>query len=264
MKTVKQPVFFFGHGSPLNVIDDNDFTREVTAIGKDFARDYPRPRAILVVSAHWATRGRSLVCAAARPEQIYDFYGFPSELYAARYRPAGSPEFACRTAALAGDPAVGETESWGLDHGAWSILTWLFPAADIPVFQLSLDMSMPLDSQLALGKKLRPLRGEGVLIIGSGNVTHNLGEISFESETAPPPAWATAFDQAVARAVESRSDAEFLKLAARGDFRRAHPGLDHFLPMLYALGASDADDSLEFIYEGFQNLSLSMRAWKYF
>jgi 4,5-DOPA dioxygenase extradiol len=252
----RQPTLFIGHGSPMNAIEDNDFTRTLAALGKRL----PRPAAVLCVSAHWFTEG-TLAGGMARPRTIHDFGGFPEALYAVRYPAPGRPELAARVRALVGGGVVRVDEGeWGLDHGAWSILRHLFPKADVPVVQLSIDETASPRRLFGLGEKLRPLREEGVLILGSGNVVHNLRRVSFDEDAAPLP-WAVEFDAWVKERLEKRDFAALLgdlSRAPSGDL--AVPTPEHYAPLLYVLGASDADDRLRFEYEGIQNASISMRA----
>jgi 4,5-DOPA dioxygenase extradiol len=253
------PVLFFGHGSPMNVVQENPFTLALDAYGKTL----PRPTSILMVSAHWAARS-TMVTFADKPAQIYDFYGFPDELYRVTYTPPASPELSRRAAALLG---LGDHElsaDWGIDHGAWSVLMRLFPDADIPVVQVALDMTKPPAYHYNLGKLLAPLREEGVLIIGSGNIVHNLRDISYDQFDPRVEEWAEQFDDMVAEDLASLRHERLVAFdAAYGDLaRRAHPTLDHYLPLLYAAGAA-GDDAASYIYEGFQHGSLSMRCVRF-
>jgi 4,5-DOPA dioxygenase extradiol len=256
MKTSKarQPVLFLGHGSPMNAIEDNDFTRALGALGARL----PRPAAVLCVSAHWLTPG-SLVTGMPHPRTIHDFGGFPEELYQVRYPAPGSPELAALVRETVGGGAVGVDQDWGLDHGAWSVLRHLYPKADVPVVQFGIDERAPARRHFELGEKLRPLREKGVLIVGSGNVVHNLRRISFD-ENAAPEAWAVEFDSWVKARLEAR-DHEALRgdLSAAPSGRLAVPTREHYDPLLYVLGASDAGDEMRFEYEGIQNGSISMR-----
>jgi len=248
------PVLFLGHGSPMNAVADNGFTRSLTALGERL----PRPAAVLCVSAHWQTNG-SAVTAMENPRTIHDFGGFPEELYRVRYPAPGSPETAAQVRAAVGKDAVTlDAEEWGLDHGAWSVLRHVFPKADVPVVQLSLDRGASARRRFELGEKLRPLREKGILIVGSGNVVHNLGRISWDEHAAPEP-WAVEFDAWVKARLEKRAYEPLL-----GDLSRAPSGRvsvptpEHYDPLLYVLGASDAADTLRFEYEGIQNGSISM------
>ena len=251
-----QPVLFLGHGSPLNAIADNAFTRTLGALGARL----PRPKAVLCVSAHWLTRG-TRVTGMAKPRTIHDFGGFPEALYQARYPAPGSPALAAlvRETVGAGSVEIDESE-WGLDHGAWSVLRHLYPKADVPVVQLSIDDGAPARRHFELGEKLRPLRDKGILILGSGNIVHNLRRLSFE-ESAPPEAWAVEFDAWVKGRLEAR-DFESLSgdLAAAPSGRLAVPTPEHYDPLLYVLGACDERDKLRFEFEGIQNGAISMRS----
>jgi 4,5-DOPA dioxygenase extradiol len=182
----RMPVLFVGHGSPMNAIEDNEFSRSWIAVGKAL----PRPNTILCVSAHWETKGTQ-VTAMEKPRTIYDFYGFPPELYAMMYPAPGSPELARRVRDLAEADGITPDLTWGLDHGTWSVLRRLFPKADVAVIQLSLDVTKNAQAHYDLGRQLQPLRDEGVLIIGSGNIVHNLRTVVFE-DTAYD--WAVEFD----------------------------------------------------------------------
>lgn len=255
MSVSRLPVLFIGHGSPMNALADNDFTRTLSALGKKL----PRPRAVLCVSAHWYGDGVS-VSSASKPETIHDFYGFPEELFQVRYPAPGHPELARRAWELLSQSGAQLTEDWGLDHGAWSVLRHIFPLADVPVFQLSLDRWKEPDQHFKLAEQLKPLRSEGVLIVGSGNVVHNLGELNPRADAAPYP-WAERFDAALKHAVLNR-DVQTLTeyMTSFEDAVLAAPTPDHYLPFLYALAASDAQDAITFPYEGFEHGSISLRA----
>lgn len=248
------PVLFLAHGSPMNAIADNSYSRALRALGQQL----PRPRAILCISAHWMSKG-SWVTAMARPKTIHDFGGFPQELFAIQYPAPGSPELAAEVRSLI--PTIQEDASeWGLDHGTWSVLRHLYPAADIPVVQLSLDMGEGPRSHFDLGKKLRPLRERGVLIMGSGNIVHNLRKISW-SENAPVPAWASEFDEWAKERLDARDFHALVDDALQSEAGRLSvPTPDHYYPLLYALGAAEASDSVRHVTEGMQNASISMRS----
>ena len=248
MAIMRMPVLFAGHGSPMNAIEDNQWSRGFAAL----SRYTGTPRAILCISAHWFVPG-TFVTGEAKPKTIHDFGGFPDELFEVRYPAPGSAELAARTGQLTG--ATPRTD-WGLDHGAWSVLMHVFPDANIPVVQLSIDHRLPATEHLALGRKLAPLRDEGVLIVGSGNITHNLRH-AFTRRDLPP--WASNFDAAAAEALK-RGDADALaKMLDTDDGRRSHPTPDHYLPLLYAAGAA-SDSQVSFPVEGFDLGSLSMRS----
>lgn len=233
----QMPVLFVGHGSPMNAIEDNAYSRAWTALGATLEK----PKSILSVSAHWFTRGTKVNDSPA-PNQIYDMYGFPDELYALKYPVSGSPELAYRTRALLGD-FVTIDNSWGIDHGSWSLLNRMFPRADIPVVQLSVNAMISPAEHYALGQKLKPLREEGVLIIGSGNIVHNLGRVDWRSTDGQP--WAEEFDQYVLKSVKERRHDDLIHYSRIGAAAElAVPSMDHFAPLLYILGASDENDEI--------------------
>ena len=233
----KMPTLFVGHGSPMNAIENNSFTKTWEEIGSSL----PRPLAILSVSAHWYTHGLR-VSDATQPELIYDMYGFPEDLYAVQYSASGSPRFAERTYELIGQ-GIRYDQSWGLDHGTWSVLCRMFPKADIPVFQLSVDRNAPAMEQYRIGQKLSALRDEGVLILGSGNVVHHLGLVNWEMEGGYP--WARGFNSYLIDRMQHRQFLDVLEFQRAGDCaRRAVPTPDHFFPLLPVLGASQPEDRL--------------------
>ena len=250
----KMPALFIGHGSPLNIIAHNDFTASLAQV----ARQLPRPEAILVVSAHWLTEG-TYVSATPQPETIYDFYGFPRELYQISYSCPGSPTLARAAANLT--PAIQLDDQRGLDHAAWAVLHHMYPAADLPVFSLSLDYHLPPADHYRLATTLQPLREQGVLIIGSGNIVHNLHLIDYETD-APVFDWANRFDNTVRDLLLIGDDAALIDYHSLGpDARLSIPTNDHYLPMLYTLGLRNKDDQLTFIHESMQNASISMRSF---
>jgi 4,5-DOPA dioxygenase extradiol len=252
------PVLFVGHGSPMNAIQDNEWSRGFRSL----AALLPRPRAILAVSAHWFTAG-TFATSNPRPGTIHDFGGFPDELHRVQYPAPGDPALARRAVGLAGPGRASLRDDWGLDHGTWSVLRHLLPAADVPVVQLSIDGRLPPEEHLALGRALAPLRDEGVLIMGSGNATHNLRHAfaAWGRGERSTPAWARDFDAAVARALERADGAALAGALATDEGRMAHPTPDHYLPILYAAGAASASDPVRFPIEGFDLGSLSMRAF---
>jgi 4,5-DOPA dioxygenase extradiol len=247
---------FIGHGSPMNAVETNDYTKAWHTLGTAL----PRPRAILVISAHWYINATA-VTAMSRPRTIHDFYGFPAELYAVEYPAAGAPELAAEIAEVARPHWVGsDLDSWGLDHGTWSVLVHLFPSADIPVVQLSINGFKPLEYHLALGAKLAPLREQGVFILGSGNVVHNLGAIDVQlGETGF--AWAERFDEA-AREAMTDSPGDVLDVQGRPDFDLAVPTPDHFIPLLYLAGlAAAAGEGCNVLVDGYMGGSLTMTSY---
>ncbi|MBC87150.1 MAG: 4,5-DOPA dioxygenase extradiol [Bdellovibrionaceae bacterium] len=254
-KLEKVPVLFLGHGSPMNAIQKNEFTESLSKLGAEL----PRPKAILMVSAHWETQG-SHVTGMDKPRTIHDFYGFPKELFNVQYPAPGRPTLADQISSTIIDPQVAiDRGGWGLDHGAWSILRHIYPKADIPVIQLSLDRSKSMRDHYELGKSLRFLRDQGVMIIGSGNIVHNLGEIDWNIN-ANPHDWALEFDEWAKSKLLAR-DFDPLVTEARNSQagKLSIPTLEHYLPFVYALGAADSSDTMKFTFEGFQNASMSMR-----
>lgn len=241
--TRTMPAVFVGHGSPMNAIEDNEFNRAWRAL----AGRLPRPRAILCVSAHWETHGVA-VAAAERPVTIYDFYGFPEALFAVRYPAPGDPALARRAAELLAPEPVRLDTEWGLDHGAWSVLRVMYPEADIPVVQLAIDSARPGPFHGDLARRLAPLRDEGVLVMGSGNIVHNLR--FFRRDRPPPLDWALRFDEAVRERIRSGDDAALSRYEALGpDARLAVPTAEHFLPLLYVLALRRPGDRLSFFNE---------------
>lgn len=237
----RTPVLFLGHGSPMNAIEDNAWSRDWARLG----RELPRPRAILMVSAHWETRGASAVSAASAPETIHDFGGFPQALFDVQYRAPGDPGLAARVAELLAPDPVVQHPTRGLDHGAWGVLRPMYPDADIPVVQLSLDRSRPNRWHYEAGKRLAPLRDEGVMILGSGDIVHNLRAADFRRPEAPP--WADRFNEK-AKALILAGDHDSLI-----DWRGLGPDADasinsaeHYLPLLYVLGAAGKGEPISF------------------
>jgi 4,5-DOPA dioxygenase extradiol len=254
--TPRMPVLFVGHGNPMNALEENRWGQAFRAL----ASELPRPRAILAVSAHWYVEG-TFTTSAARPETIHDFGGFPDELYRIEYPAPGDPALARRAVELIGSRAALSAE-WGLDHGTWSVLVHLRPAADLPVVQLSIDGRLPPAEHLAIGRSLRPLRDEGVLVLASGNVTHNLRHAFGAMQSGDPrtPDWAARFDADAARALSAHDEAWLAAALETEDGRRSHPSPDHYLPLLYAAGASGAGEPVRYPITGFDLGSLSMRA----
>jgi 4,5-DOPA dioxygenase extradiol len=247
------PALFIGHGSPMNTLEANGYTEAWQAFG----RRLPRPRAILAISAHWYF-GATAVTAMARPRTIHDFYGFPQELFAFDYPAAGDPDLASEIVEVVKPEWVGlDRDQWGLDHGTWSVLAHLYPEADIPVVQLSLNAFKPLEYHIDLARRLAPLREQGVMILSSGNVVHNLRALRWDQPDLGFD-WAERFDDAVAEQL-ARDPGDILKLADHADFAAAVPTPDHFLPVLYTAGlASAAGATLEPLVRGHAMGSISM------
>jgi 4,5-DOPA dioxygenase extradiol len=253
----KMPVLFIGHGNPMNALKDNRFTQTLSSFGIELKN--LNPSAILVVSAHWLSTG-TFVSTTPNPPTIHDFSGFPEELFRVQYPAPGSPEFAIETLNLITSAVVHEDNKWGLDHGAWSILRHLFPLADIPTFQLSIDYKKPPQWHFDLAKELKPLREKGVLIIGSGNIVHNLYLIDFSDEAKAFP-WATEFDEIIKERLLNKDYQSLTDYKDIGNSYLAVPSNDHYLPLMYTLGLSEKDEQLKFIYEEIQNASISMRSF---
>lgn len=251
------PSVFISHGSPMNAVADNAFTKDLKKLGLSL----PVPKAILVVSAHWLTKG-TFVATHPKPKTIHDFGGFPKELFAMQYPATGAPEIAKEIAKDSGGTIL-ENDSWGLDHGAWSVLHHIFPKADIPVFQLSIDYYKPLSYHIELAAMLQRWRSKGIMMISSGNVTHNLGVFDWK-EDAPVVDWAREFDTTIKNTLESHNLSALSSPEKWGKLTSlAHPSLDHYIPMLYASGLKTGKDQLSYIHEGFQNATLSMRSYMY-
>ena len=256
----RMPFLFLGHGSPMNAIEDNAFRRSWQELGAQFGTVYPRPRSVLCISAHWLTDGW-WVTGMDRPRTIHDFGGFPRELFAQQYPAPGSPELAKRVTQAVTGFDVGLDTQWGFDHGSWSVLKPMFPAADIPLVQLSMDYARPPAEHFAIGEQLRALRDEGVLIVGSGNVVHNLRAARRDAAAGQAYDWAAEFDAMVATKVGEGDLAGLAGFQQMGDVARlAHPTYDHYLPLLYAAGAVDAGEPVRFFNEQYQLASISMRS----
>jgi 4,5-DOPA dioxygenase extradiol len=254
--TELMPAIFVGHGNPMNAIAQNTYTAGWAAIG----RSIPRPRAVLSISAHWYV-SRCAVTANPVPPTIYDFGGFPQELYEVKYPASGSPELAQRVKEILSPLEVALDESWGLDHGTWSVLTHIFPRADIPVVQLAIDERHPPRFHHELGKRLAPLREEGVLIVGSGNLVHNLHTYAWGREGVHAYDWVVRFEQRVRELLLEGDDASLVDYDVLGrDAMLSVPTPDHYLPLLYILGLRRTDDLVSFPVEGVDGGSVSMLA----
>ncbi len=247
------PVWFVGHGSPMYIIEDNPFCHE----WQNIARRIPTPKAILCISAHWYGEGQA-VCASEYPRTIHDFYGFPQALYQIQYPAPGAPELAESVVSLFSGQASFDTE-WGLDHGAWSILNFMFPKADIPVCQLSVNALLTPEQSYQAGQLLQPLREDGVLIIGSGNIVHNLGMIDWKK--ADGFDWADEFDAYIKDAIIQYQHDQVIQYQQVNASRNAFSLRDHFDPLLYILGASDQNDQIHVFNDARVMGSLSMTSY---
>ncbi len=254
-KTERLPVLFVGHGSPMNGVEDNRYARAWADLG----RRLPRPKAVLCVSAHWLTEG-AFVHGAAKPKTIHDFWGFPPELYSLRYPCPGSPEAARQVQDAVGQVPVGWDERWGVDHGCWIVLRRMYPQADVPVFQLSIDATRRSRIHYAIGRELAPLRERGILIVGSGNLVHNLGLMEYEMD-AKPFDWAVEHDARTADLIRQGDHERLIDYEKMGEAAALSiPTPDHWWPLLYALGAGSKSEDVSFPIEGISNASVSMRA----
>ena len=264
-KSPRMPVMFIGHGSPMNAIEDNIYRRSWQALGKEFegqgAAKWPVPQLILCISAHWITRGWH-VTGMAKPKTIHDFGGFPAELFAQQYPAPGAPDTAKELSAMLKSPIPGGTvgvdnAEWGFDHGTWSVIKPMFPKANIPVMQLSMDYSRPPAEHYALGQQLKKLRDYGVLIVGSGNIVHNLRAM----RQSAPYDWNIEFDATIAKQLASGNLAQLADFQKLGEVAKlAHPTYDHYLPLLYAAGAAEGTDQLRTFNDSLTMGSLSMRS----
>ncbi|HMC23316.1 MAG TPA: 4,5-DOPA dioxygenase extradiol [Thermoanaerobaculia bacterium] len=245
------PAIFFGHGNPMNALEDNTYTRAWRAIGQSI----PRPKAILAISAHWFLPGR-LITAMEHPRTIHDFGGFPSELSAIKYPAPGDPALVKRIEKLI---HVEDDHQWGLDHGTWSVLCHLFPKADIPVVQLSIDEIQPARFHYDIGTRLAPLRDEGILIMGSGNLVHNLHAYAWGRHPAEPFDWAIRFEKQAREMLLAGNDEPLIDYESLGrDAVLSAPTPDHYLPLMYVMGARAQDDRVAFPVEGIDGGSVSM------
>jgi len=249
----KMPALFLGHGSPMNAIEDNEFSRAWIEAGKAL----PKPNAILCISAHWETAG-TWVTAMDQPKTIYDFSGFPPELYEKKYPAPGSPGLARLIQGTVKQAQVRLDQTWGLDHGAWSVLRRLFPNADIPVVQLSLDRAQAPAFHYALGKELRALRNKGILIVGSGNIVHNLRMMAWQDQAHD---WAIEFDETIKQLILSGDHDSIVHYENLGKAARlAVPTNEHYLPLLYVLAVQDRQDPVRFLADRVTLGAISMRS----
>lgn len=250
------PVAFVGHGSPMNAIEDNEWSRGFRELGERL----PRPSAILAISAHWYIRGTAVTGNEVQ-ETIHDFGGFPAPLYEMQYPAKGDPVLAQSVVDLLGADVASVKDDWGLDHGTWSVLCHMRPAADCPVLQISIDARVDAARHVEIGRALAPLRDDGVLILGSGNVVHNLGDAfgRMRSGDSATPAWASEFDEIVTSSLRAHDASGLARLLESAEGRKAHPTPDHYIPILYAAGAG-GDDEVSFPITGFDLGSISMRS----
>jgi len=252
----KMPALFIGHGSPMNALAENNFTKTLSFLGKKI----PQPKAILMVSAHWMTDG-TFITSMEKPKTIHDFYGFPKALFEIQYPAPGNPKLASEVQKEIPHPKISlDPDEWGLDHGTWSVLRHMYPKADIPVLQLSLNMKESHVYHFRLGADLKKLRERGVLIVGSGNIVHNLQRLNWE-EAATPHDWALEFDGWAKEKILKRDFQSLQKdihktLAGK----LSVPTMDHYYPLHYILGVANSNDEIKFEYEEIQNASISMRA----
>ncbi len=252
----RMPALFVGHGSPMNTLERNGYTEAWSAFGKLL----PRPRAILAVSAHWYV-GATAVTAMARPRTIHDFYGFPQPLFEFDYPAPGLPDLAGEIVEAVKPEWIGlDHDQWGLDHGTWSVLAHLYPEADVPVLQLSINALRPLDYHIALARRLAALRDKGVMVLASGNVVHNLRRLQWDQPTLAYD-WAERFDDAVATQM-ARGPGDILRVREHPDFAHAVPTPDHFIPLLYIAGLAAAEGAaVEPLVRGYSMGSISMTCY---
>ncbi len=252
---MKQPILFVGHGSPMNAIEDNIYTQSWKKIGKTLTK----PRAILMISAHWITEGETRISTVETPGMIYDMYGFPPELYILRYPAPGSKIIAQEIRDALFPYQIEEDWMRGFDHGVWSTLLHIFPEADVPVIPLSLDYTKSPQWHYEFGQKLKTLREQGILIIGSGNIVHNLGRIDWTDSMSHQ--WALDFDAKITENIDTGNHANLMNFLSWGEMSRlAHPSYDHLLPLFPLLGASDPTDTIEYFTPEISMGSLSMRS----
>ncbi len=251
----KMPVIFIGHGSPMNAIEDNVYS----GTWRDIAKRIPKPKAIFSVSAHWFTKGTKIM-SEEQPRTVYDMYGFPKELYEVIYNAPGSPSLAKLSKQL----ITKQTEydnSWGIDHGTWSVLVHMYPERDIPVFQISIDRYAPPEAHYQIGKEVKTLRDEGVLIFGSGNIVHNLGLVNWDMGNEGYD-WAYQFDNYIYDNIVQRKDKNILNYKELGDTAKlAVPTPDHFYPLLYVLGAASEEDRISCFNKSGELGSLTMTSY---
>ena len=249
----KMPVLFVGHGNPMNVMEDNEFSRAWDAAGKAL----PKPKAVICISAHWVTRG-TLVTAMDKPRTIYDFYGFPPQMYEIRYDAPGAPDLAEQVRRIIKNTEVKPDLDWGLDHGTWTVLKRMFPKADVPVIQISLDANIEAQKHYDISRQLKELREEDVLIIGSGNIVHNLRMARFDDSAY---GWAVDFDQRIANWI-TQNDHDPIIHYEKGDQAAALAinTAEHYVPLLYTLALKDENEPVSFFADKVMGGSISMRS----
>jgi 4,5-DOPA dioxygenase extradiol len=258
LSTAKMPVLFIGHGHPMNAIFDNSFTQSLAALGTGLTK----PAAVLVISAHWETVG-TYVSTNPWPKAIYDFGPFDNRLFNIQYAPKGHPVLADELIKTVTLTNVEADDVMGLDHGAWTVLKHIFPAADVPVFEMSIDYAKPPSFHYQLGQQLKSLRNKGVMILCSGNIVHNLYLVNWHNIDAPAFDWNIEFDTVVKQAIEQRNYETLVNYHQLGAAAKlAIPTNEHYLPMLYALGLLDKNEPVTHIYEGYQYAGISMRCFK--
>lgn len=251
----RMPAVFIGHGSPMNTLESNRYTQTWRRIGTQL----PRPRAVLAISAHWYF-GATAVTAMPKPRTIHDFYGFPAELFAFEYPAPGAPDVAEKVVDIVKPLWAGlDHDQWGLDHGTWSVLAHVYPDAGVPVLQLSINALKPLEYHLDLARRLAPLRDEGVLILASGNVVHNLRRIDWSASDGGFD-WARRFDDAVAEQL-ARDPANVLAVTGDPDYKAAVPTAEHFVPLLYIAALASADEPMHAVVRGYALGSISMSCY---
>ncbi|MFX1606224.1 MAG: 4,5-DOPA dioxygenase extradiol [Promethearchaeota archaeon] len=254
----RMPTLFIGHGSPMNAIENNEFTKG----WEEIAKSIPKPNSILCISAHWFVPS-TLVTTVEQPKTIHDFYGFPPKLYQQKYPAPGSPELAAKVSKSLMDFSIGLDLTWGLDHGTWSVLKKMYPDADIPTIQLSIDYTKLPQFHFELGSKLDFLRDQGVLILGSGNLVHNLGAVNWKSEDSVYE-WAQEFEDIITDSILNSGESVIVNFDnIRELMRKAHPSLDHYLPLLYAKGASSDSSEISIYNQKIIHGSISMTCFKF-
>ena len=255
---IKMPALFIGHGSPMNAIEQNDFTQTLQNLGQSLIK----PKAILCISAHWTTKG-TFVDISPNPKMIYDIYGFPKELYNLKYPADGAPIIANEISKTITHTTIQKSTNWGLDHGTWSVLTHLYPQADIPTFQLSIDYHQPMQYHYDLAKQLNKFREKGILVIGSGNLTHNLKIVDFQDINATPRDWALEFDTKIKELINDKNHKGVIDYKKIGSSAQlAVPEPSHFIPLIYTLALQDNNDKIDYFYNKFHYGTLSMRCLK--